>query len=108
MPDGTSRFTSADGTMIHHFMGCSTMSEYSVIAEISCAKVDKKAPLDKICLFGCGVATGWGAVWNNAGVETGSTVAVFGLGAVGLAVVQGAKIAGASRIVSTLQPSNAC
>ncbi len=100
MPDGTSRFTSADGTMIHHFMGCSTMSEYTVLAEISCAKIDKKAPLEKVCLFGCGVATGWGAVWNNAGVESGSTVAVFGLGAVGLAVVQAAQIAGASRIIA--------
>jgi S-(hydroxymethyl)glutathione dehydrogenase/alcohol dehydrogenase len=100
MPDGTSRFTSADGTMIHHFMGCSTMAEYSVLAEISCAKIDKKAPLDKVCLFGCGVATGWGAVWNTAEVETGSTVAVFGLGAVGLAVVQAAQIAGASRIIA--------
>ena len=100
MPDGTSRFTSADGTMIHHFMGCSTMSEYTVLAEISCAKINKKAPLEKVCLFGCGVATGWGAVWNNANVESGSTVAVFGLGAVGLAVVQAAQIAGASRIIA--------
>ena len=99
MPDGTSRFTDSNGEVIYHFMGCSTMSEYSVLAEISCAKVAPAAPLEKICLFGCGVSTGWGAVWNNAKVETGSTVAVFGLGAVGLAVVQAAKIAGASRII---------
>ena len=99
MPDGTSRFTSADGRPIFHFMGCSTMSEYTVLAEISCAKVNRKAPLEKICLFGCGVATGWGAVWNSAGVEEGSSVAVFGLGAVGLAVVQAAKIARSRRII---------
>ena len=84
MPDGTTRFTSADGKEIFHFMGCSTMSEYSVLAEISCAKVMPEAPLEKICLFGCGVSTGWGAVWNSAKVEPGSSVAVFGLGAVGL------------------------
>ena len=99
MPDGTSRFTALDGRPIFHFMGCSTMSEYTVLAEISCAKVDKKAPLEKICLFGCGVATGWGAVWNNAQVEVGSSVGVFGLGAVGLAVVQAARIAGAARVI---------
>lgn len=75
------------------------MSEYTVLAEISCAKVNKAAPLEKVCLFGCGVSTGWGAVWNNCKVEPGSSVAVFGLGAVGLAVVQAAKIAGATRII---------
>ena len=63
MPDGTSRF-SKDGKVIYHFMGCSTMSEYTVLAEISCAKVTKQAPLEKVCLFGCGVSTGWGAVWR--------------------------------------------
>ena len=99
MPDGTSRFTNAEGKVIYHFMGCSTMSEYTVLAEISCAKIMMEAPLEKVCLFGCGVSTGWGAVWNNCKVEPGSSVAVFGLGAVGLAVIQAAKIAGASRII---------
>jgi len=101
MPDGTSRFTDDKGNAIYHFMGCSTMSEYTVVAEISCAKVTKDAPLDKICLFGCGVSTGLGAVWNTCKVEIGSSVAVFGLGAVGLAVVQGAKMAGASKVTDT-------
>jgi Zn-dependent alcohol dehydrogenase len=82
MPDGTSRFTDAHGQPIYHFMGCSTMSEYTVLAEISCAKIAKEAPLDKVCLFGCGVATGLGAVLNTCQVEPGSSVAVFGLGAV--------------------------
>ena len=67
------------------------MAEFTVLAEISCAKVDPAAPLDTVCIFGCGVSTGWGAVWNSAKVEVGSTVGVFGLGAVGLAVVQAAK-----------------
>merc|ERR1719181_450512 len=75
------------------------MSEYTVLAEISCAKISPSAPLEKVCLLGCGVATGWGAVWNTCKVEAGATVAVFGLGAVGLAVVQAAKVAGAKRIV---------
>jgi len=97
MPDGTSRF-SIDGKPIFHFMGCSTFSEYTVIAEISAAKIAPEAPLEKMCLLGCGVATGWGAVWNTCRVEAGSTVAVFGLGAVGLAVVQAAKLVGAERI----------
>jgi len=100
MPDGTSRFKDSEGKDIFHFMGCSTMSEYTVIAEISCAKINKKADLKKACLFGCGVSTGLGAVWNTCKVETNSTVAVFGLGAVGLAVIQGAKMAGASRIIA--------
>ena len=99
MPDGTKRFHDKDGNDIYHFMGCSTMSEYTVLAEISCAKIDPAAPLNKVCLFGCGVSTGLGAVWNTCKVEVNSTVAVFGLGAVGLAVVQGAKMAGASRII---------
>ena len=82
MPDGTVRFKDKDGKDIFHFMGCSTMSEYTVIAEISCAKINPAAALDKVCLFGCGVATGLGAVWNTCKVETNATVAVFGLGAV--------------------------
>lgn len=99
MPDGTSRFTlKKDGSTVWHFMGCSTFAEYSVLAEISCAKINPKADLKKACLFGCGVATGLGAVWNNAKVEPFSSVAVFGLGAVGLAVIQGAKAVGASCI----------
>merc|ERR1712157_329052 len=88
------------GKDIFHFMGCSTMSEYTVIAEISCAKINRKADLKKACLFGCGVSTGLGAVWNTCKVETNSTVAVFGLGAVGLAVIQGSKMAGASKIIA--------
>jgi len=100
MPDGTIRFHSKDGKDIYHFMGCSTMSEYTVLAEISCAKVSKEMALDKACLFGCGVSTGLGAVWNTCKVETNSSVAVFGLGAVGLAVIQGAQMAGASRIIA--------
>lgn len=76
------------------------MSEYTVLAEISCAKIQQDAPLDKVCLFGCGVATGLGAVWNTCKVEVNATVAVFGLGAVGLAVIQGAKVAGASKIIA--------
>jgi S-(hydroxymethyl)glutathione dehydrogenase/alcohol dehydrogenase len=99
MPDGTTRFHDQNGDDIYHFMGCSTMSEYTVLAEISCAKIDPAAPLEKVCLFGCGVSTGLGAVWNTCKVEVNSTVAVFGLGAVGLAVVQGAKMAGASKII---------
>jgi len=100
MPDHTSRFKDKDGNPIYHFMGCSTMSEYTVLAEISCAVIPKEAPLEKACLFGCGVSTGLGAVWNTCEVETGATVAVFGLGAVGLAVIQGAKYAGASKIIA--------
>jgi S-(hydroxymethyl)glutathione dehydrogenase/alcohol dehydrogenase len=100
MPDGTSRFKDKDGKDIFHFMGCSTMSEYTVLAEISCAKISKELPLEKASLFGCGVSTGLGAVWNTCKVEVDSSVAVFGLGAVGLAVIQGAKMAGASRIIA--------
>lgn len=100
MPDGTSRFKDSNGQPIWHFMGCSTMAEYTVLAEISCAKITPTAPLDKVCLFGCGVATGLGAVLNTCKVEPGSSVAVFGLGAVGLAVIQGAKMAGADRIIA--------
>ncbi|MBC7428272.1 MAG: S-(hydroxymethyl)glutathione dehydrogenase/class III alcohol dehydrogenase [Bacteriovorax sp.] len=99
MPDGTSRF-SKDGKMIHHYMGCSTFAEYTVVPEIALAKIDPKAPLDKVCLLGCGVTTGIGAVLNTAKVEKGSSVAVFGLGGIGLSVIQGAKMAGAGRIIA--------
>ena len=100
MPDKTSRFTlKRDGSTIYHFMGCSTFAEYTVLAEISCAKVDPALDPKKSCLFGCGVATGLGAVWNTAKVEPFSSVVVFGLGAVGFAVVQAAKAIGAGPIV---------
>lgn len=98
MPDGTSRF-SKNGKMIHHYMGCSTFAEYTVVPEIALAKVNPAAPLDKVCLLGCGVTTGIGAVLNTAKVEKGATVAVFGLGGIGLSVIQGAKMAGAKRII---------
>lgn len=96
--DDKPRFT-YKGKPIFHFMGTSTFSEYTVLHEVSCAKINPEAPLDKVCLLGCGVSTGWGAVWNTAKVEKGSTAAVFGLGAVGLAVIEGLKVAGASRII---------
>jgi S-(hydroxymethyl)glutathione dehydrogenase/alcohol dehydrogenase len=99
MPDGTSRF-SLEGKPLFHYMGTSTFSEYTVLPEVSLAKVSKEAPLDKICLLGCGVTTGIGAVINTAKVTPGSTVAVFGLGAIGLAVIQGAKMVGAERIIA--------
>ncbi len=98
MPDGTSRL-SFKGNKIHHYMGTSTFAEYTVVPEIALAKVNKEAPFDKICLLGCGVTTGIGAVLNTAKVEPGSNVAVFGLGGIGLAVVQGAVMAGAERII---------
>jgi S-(hydroxymethyl)glutathione dehydrogenase/alcohol dehydrogenase len=97
MPDGSTRF-SLNGAPLYHYMGTSTFSEYSVMPEISVAKINKQAPLDKVCLLGCGITTGIGAVQNTAKVEPGSTVAVFGLGGIGLSVVQGAVMAGASRI----------
>jgi len=99
MPDGTSRF-SLSGETIYHYMGTSTFSEYSVMPEISLAKISPLAPLDKVCLLGCGITTGIGAVLNTAKVEPGSSVAVFGLGGIGLSVVQGAVMAGASRILA--------
>lgn len=99
MPDGTSRF-SKDGKPIYHYMGTSTFAEYTVCAEISLAKIDPKAPLDKVCLLGCGVTTGIGAVLNTAKVEKGSNVAVFGIGGIGLSVIQGAKMAGANKIIA--------
>jgi S-(hydroxymethyl)glutathione dehydrogenase/alcohol dehydrogenase len=98
MPDGSSRF-SCNGKTLYHYMGTSTFSEYTVLPEIAVAKVNKAAPLDKICLLGCGITTGIGAVLNTAKVEPGSSVAVFGLGGIGLSVVQGAVMAGAERIV---------
>ncbi|GGA38008.1 S-(hydroxymethyl)glutathione dehydrogenase/class III alcohol dehydrogenase [Dyella nitratireducens] len=98
MPDGTTRF-SYQGQPIYHYMGTSTFSEYTVVPEISLAKIDTQAPLDKVCLLGCGVTTGIGAVHNTAKVGPGSTVAVFGLGGIGLAVIQGAVQAKASRII---------
>ena len=105
MPDGTSRF-SKDGKQILHYMGTSTFSEYTVLPEIALAKINPKAPLDKVCLLGCGITTGIGAVLNTAKVQPGSTVAVFGLGGIGLAVVQGAVMAKDSRIIAVdLNPS---
>lgn len=98
MPDGKSRF-SFEGKPILHYMGCSTFSNYTVMPEIAVAKVRSDAPFDKICYIGCGVTTGIGAVIFDAKVEVGSTVAVFGLGGIGLNVIQGARMAGASRII---------
>lgn len=99
MPDGTRRFTSGSKD-IYHYMGCSTFSEYTVVPEIALAKINKEAPLDKVCLLGCGVTTGIGAVLNTAKVEPGATVAVFGLGGIGLSVIQGAVMAKAGRIIA--------
>ncbi|MCC4283978.1 S-(hydroxymethyl)glutathione dehydrogenase/class III alcohol dehydrogenase [Marinobacter salarius] len=99
MPDGTSRFYK-DGQPIYHYMGCSTFSEYTVLPEISLAKVNKEAPLEEVCLLGCGVTTGMGAVMNTAKVEEGATVAIFGLGGIGLSAIIGATMAKASRIIA--------
>ncbi len=99
MPDGTSRFTMLDGTPILHYMGCSTFSNHTVLPEIALAKVRKDAPFEKICYIGCGVTTGIGAVINTAKVEIGSTSIVFGLGGIGLNVIQGLRLAGADQIV---------
>jgi len=98
MPDGTSRFR-CNGKQLFHFMGCSTFAQYTVVAGVSVCKVNEKAPQDKVCLLGCGISTGYGAVLNTAKAEPGSTMAVWGLGAVGLAVVMGGVKAGASRII---------
>src|SRR5579875_603755 len=98
MPDGTSRF-SLGGNKIHHYMGTSTFANYTVLPEISVAKVREDAPFDKICYIGCGVTTGIGAVINTAKVQVGDTVVVFGLGGIGLNVIQGARLAGAGMIV---------
>ena len=99
MPDKTRRF-SKNGEAIYHYMGCSTFSEYTVVPEIALAKINPAAPLDKVCLLGCGVTTGIGAVLNTAKVEPGASVAVFGLGGIGLSVLQGAVMAKAGRIIA--------
>jgi len=99
MPDGSTRF-SYNGQPIYHYMGCSTFSEYTVVAEVSLAKIHPHANPEQVCLLGCGVTTGLGAVKNTAKVQPGDSVAVFGLGGIGLAVVQGAKLAGAGRIIA--------
>ena len=99
MPDGTSRFSSG-GKQVFHYMGTSTFSEYTVLPEIAVAKISPKAPLEKVCLLGCGITTGIGAVLNTAKVEKGSVVAIFGLGGVGLGAIQGAVMARAERIVA--------
>ena len=98
MPDGTSRF-SLNGEMIFHYMGCSTFSNFTVLPEIALAKIRKDAPFDKVCYIGCGVTTGIGAVINTAKVQPGDNVIIFGLGGIGLNVVQGAKLVGANMIV---------
>ena len=107
MPDHSSRFT-LDGEPILHYMGCSTFSNYTVLPEIAVAKVREDAPFDKICYIGCGVTTGIGAVAFTMKVEAGSTVAVFGLGGIGLNVIQGARMVGATRIIGVdLNPAKA-
>jgi len=99
MPDGTSRF-SINGKAVLHYMGTSTFSEYTVLPEIAVAKINPRAPLEKVCLLGCGITTGIGAVLNTAKVQPGASVAVFGLGGIGLSVVQGAVMAKAARIIA--------
>ncbi|MGD1931149.1 MAG: S-(hydroxymethyl)glutathione dehydrogenase/class III alcohol dehydrogenase [Leptolyngbyaceae cyanobacterium] len=99
LPDGTTRF-SVNGDPLYHYMGTSTFSEYTVVPEIALAKINPQAPLEKACLLGCGITTGIGAVLNTAKVEAGATVVVFGLGGVGLSVVQGAVMAKAGRIIA--------
>lgn len=99
MPDGTTRF-SKNGKPIYHYMGTSTFAQYTVLPEIAVAKINKAAPLDKVCLLGCGITTGIGAVLNTAKVTPGSTVAVFGLGGIGLSCIQGAVLAKAGRIIA--------
>ncbi|WP_281646569.1 S-(hydroxymethyl)glutathione dehydrogenase/class III alcohol dehydrogenase [Parendozoicomonas sp. Alg238-R29] len=98
MPDGTTRFYK-DGQPVYHYMGCSTFSEYTVLPEVSLAKVSPKAPLEEVCLLGCGVTTGMGAVLKTAKVQKGDTVAIFGLGGIGLSAIIGATMAGAGRII---------
>src|SRR3989441_8708754 len=98
MPDGSSRF-SLNGEKVYHYMGCSTFANYTVLPEIAVAKIREDAPFDKVCYIGCGVTTGIGAVINTAKVEAGANVVVFGLGGIGLNVVQGAKLVGANMIV---------
>src|ERR1700678_3063916 len=98
MPDGTSRF-SLDGKMVHHYMGCSTFSNYTVLPEIALAKIREDAPFEKVCYIGCGVTTGVGVVMNTAKVEAGARCVVFGLGGIGLNVIQGLRVVGAEQIV---------
>jgi S-(hydroxymethyl)glutathione dehydrogenase/alcohol dehydrogenase len=98
MPDGTSRF-SIGGRKVHHYMGCSTFSNYTVLPEIALAKIREDAPFEKVCYIGCGVTTGIGAVINTAKVEAGANVVVFGLGGIGLNVLQGARMVGANMII---------
>src|ERR1700761_9294882 len=98
MPDGTSRF-SLGKDLVHHYMGCSTFSNFTVLPEIAVAKIREDAPFDKVCYIGCGVTTGIGAVINTAKVEPGANVVVFGLGGIGLNVVQGARMVGAGKII---------
>src|SRR2546423_9005094 len=97
MPDGTSRF-SLDGKPVYHYMGCSTFANFTVLPEIAVAKIREDAPFEKVCYIGCGVTTGIGAVINTAKVEPGANVVVFGLGGIGLNVVQGARVAGANTV----------
>jgi S-(hydroxymethyl)glutathione dehydrogenase / alcohol dehydrogenase len=99
MPDGTTRFSMPDGSPILHYMGCSTFANHTVLPEIALAKIREDAPFDKVCYIGCGVTTGVGAVLNTANVEAGAKVAVFGLGGIGLNVIQGARLAGADMII---------
>lgn len=98
MPDGTSRFAIGKDR-VHHYMGCSTFANFTVVPEIALAKIREDAPFDKVCYIGCGVTTGIGAVINTAGVKPGDNVVVFGLGGIGLNVIQGARLAGANRII---------
>ena len=98
MPDGTSRF-SLKGEKIHHYMGCSTFANFTVLPEIAVAKIREDAPFDKVCYIGCGVTTGIGAVLNTAKVTPGAKCAVFGLGGIGLNVIQGLRLAGADMII---------
>jgi S-(hydroxymethyl)glutathione dehydrogenase/alcohol dehydrogenase len=106
MPDGTSRFKTLDGEPILHYMGCSTFSNYTVMPEIAVAKIREDAPFDKVCYIGCGVTTGIGAVIYTAKVEQGARAVVFGLGGIGLNVIQGLRLAGADQIVGVdLNPS---
>lgn len=99
MPDGTPRFKDKDGNNLYHFMGTSTFSQYTVLPEISLAKIDKDAPMDKVCLLGCGITTGYGAIKNTLKVEEGTTVVIIGLGGVGLAAIMGASKSGAKKII---------
>ena len=99
MPDGTPRFIDKDGEPVYHFMGTSTFSQYTVLPEVSLARINKEAPLDKVCLLGCGITTGYGAVRKTLKIEEGATVMVVGLGGVGLAAIMGAHKVGASKII---------